>query len=58
MLNHTKNKWAITDHVEKKIRKNFENPLIYGVFRLQVEKMKIFENIFCFTSNPYISVKS
>ena len=46
---HTGNnriKGVITDHVEKKFRKNLENPLIYGVFRLQGEQMKIFENIF------------
>ena len=46
MLNHISNKGVITDHVEKKNRKNLENLLIYGVFRLQVEKIKIFENIF------------
>ena len=40
---------VIIDHVEKKFRKNLENPLIYGVFRLQGEQMKIFENIFFFT---------
>ena len=42
---------------KKKNRKNLENPLIYGVFHSQGEKMKIFENVFL-TSNPYISVKS
>ena len=46
MLNHIQNKGVITDHVEKKFRKNIENPLLYGVFRLQGEQMKFFENIF------------
>ena len=34
------------------------DPGNYGVFRFQGEQMKIFENIFFFTLNPYISVKS
>ena len=46
ILNPIQNKGLITDHVEKKFRKNLENPLIYGVFRLQGEQMKFFENIF------------
>ena len=46
MLNHIYNKGVITDRVEKKNRKNLENPLIYGVFRLQGEQMKILESIF------------
>ena len=51
------NKEVITDHVEKKIRTNLENLLIYGIFCLQGEKIKDFENIFL-TYNPYILVKS
>ena len=43
------NKGVITDHVEKKFRKNIENPLIYGVFRFQGEQMKIFDFFFFFT---------
>ena len=33
--------FLITDHIEKKIRKNLENSLIYGVFSSQSEKSKI-----------------
>jgi len=32
--------------IEKKFRKNLENPLIYRVFCFQGEKIKNFENIF------------
>ena len=42
MLNHILNKGVITDDVEIKVRKNLENPLIYGILRLQVEKMENF----------------
>ena len=49
MLNHIKNKGVITDHVEKNNSEKSLNLLIYGVFHLQGEQMKFFENIFCFT---------
>ena len=42
MLNHIYNKGVITNHVGEKIRKK----LIHGIFRLQAEKVKSFENIF------------
>ena len=38
MLKHIYNKGVITDDVEKKFRKNLENPPIYGVFQSQGEK--------------------
>jgi len=41
--------------VGKKFRKNLENPLIYGVFRLQGEQMKILENIFFLIKPLYLS---
>ena len=41
-----KNKGIFIDHVEQKFLKNLENPLIYGVFCSQGEKMKNFENLF------------
>ena len=46
MLNHILNKGVIIVHVEEKFPENLENPLVYGIFRSQAEKMKNFENVF------------
>ena len=46
MLNYVLNKGVIIDHVAKFFWQNLENSLIYGVFRSQGKKMKIFENVF------------
>ena len=46
----------VEPHIEcrKTNRQNLENPLIYGVFRSQGEKMKKIENVF-FKLKPLIS---
>ena len=49
MLNHILNKGVIIVHVEEKFPENLENPLVYGIFRSQAEKMKNFENVFFLT---------
>ena len=55
MLNPIQNKGGITDHIEKKIQKKFETPLIYSVFRSQGEKGKFLE-MFFFNFKPlYLS---
>ena len=56
MLNHILNKGVIIVHVEEKIPENLENPLVYGIFRSQAEKMKNFENVFFELKNPYIYI--
>ena len=58
MLNHIKNKMVIIDHIEIFFWKNLENSRIYGIFRSQGKKMKLFWECSFWIKNPYISVKS